>query len=77
MGGIVPLPFFPNWLSKIAYKLPFRYISDFPYRVYSGDISIIEGKSMLLGSFIWIVIIIFIGVILSRHALKKAVIQGG
>ncbi len=77
MGGIVPLPFFPNWLLKIAYKLPFRYISDFPYRVYSGDISVIEGKSMLLGSLIWIIVIIFIGVMLSKHALKKAVIQGG
>ena len=77
MGGIVPLPFFPNWLSKIAYKLPFRYISDFPYRVYSGDISVIEGKSMLLGSLIWIIIIVFIGVLLSKHTLKKAVIQGG
>ncbi len=77
MGGIVPLPFFPGLLQKIAYKLPFRYISDFPYRVYSGDISIMEGKSLLLGSLIWIVIIIFIGLIISKHALKKAVIQGG
>lgn len=77
MGGIVPLPFFPNWLSKIAYKLPFRYISDFPYRVYSGDISVLTGKNMLIGSFVWIIIILVIGLILSKHALKKAVIQGG
>ena len=77
MGGIVPLPFFPNWLQKIAYKLPFRYISDFPYRIYSGDISISDGKNMLIGCFIWIIIIIIIGIMLSKNALKKAVIQGG
>ena len=77
MGGIVPLPFFPKFLQKIAYKLPFRFISDFPYRIYTEDISITLGKSMLLESFIWIIIIILIGLILSKHALKKAVIQGG
>ena len=77
MGGIVPLPFFPKFLQNIAYKLPFKYISDFPYRIYSGDISVSIGKTMLLGSFIWIIIIIVIGLILSKHALKKAVIQGG
>ena len=77
MGGIVPLPFFPKFLQNIAYKLPFRYISDFPYRVYSGDISVLTGKNMLIGSFIWIIIILVIGLILSKHALKKAVIQGG
>ena len=77
MGGIVPIPFFPKLLQKIAYVLPFRYISDFPYRVYSGDIAIAEGKTLLLGSFIWIIIIVFIGVMLSKYILKRAVIQGG
>ena len=77
MGGVIPLPFFPNWLLKIANVLPFRYIADFPYRVYSGSISIIEGRGLLLGSIIWFIVFIIIGYLVSKLALKKAVIQGG
>ncbi len=77
MGAIIPLPFFPNWLLKIAYILPFRYISDFPYRVYSGDISILDGRIFLIKSIIWTIIMILFGYLFSKRALKKAVIQGG
>ncbi len=77
MGAIVPLPFFPLWLKRISDYLPFKYIGDFPYRTYSGDISILEGKTLLLGSFIWLLIIFMFGYILSKYALKKAAIQGG
>ena len=77
MAVLLPLPFFPNWLLKIANVLPFRYIADFPYRVYSGSISIIEGRGLLLGSIIWFIVFIIIGYLVSKLALKKAVIQGG
>jgi ABC-2 type transport system permease protein len=77
MGAIIPLPFFPDWLLKIAYILPFRYIADFPYRVYSGDISILEGRTLLIKSIIWVIIMIIFGYFLSKRALRKAVIQGG
>lgn len=77
MGTVIPLPFFPAWLSKIASYLPFRYIGDFPYRVYSNSITINEGLDLLLGSVIWIIITMIIGALVSKFALKKAVIQGG
>lgn len=77
MGAIIPLPFFPNWLLKIAYILPFRYIADFPYRIYSGDISILDGRILLIKSIIWVIIMVIFGYILSKNALRKAVIQGG
>lgn len=77
MGSIIPLPFFPNWLLNITYKLPFRYISDFPFRVYTGSINVIDGIKMCSLSFIWTIIIVIIGYLLSKVALKKAVIQGG
>ena len=77
MGSIIPLPFFPLWLKKIADVLPFKYISDFPYRVYSGDISVGDGRILLLESSIWIIIVVLFGYIISKCALKKAVIQGG
>ena len=77
MGIVIPIPFFPIWMKKISDILPFRFIGDFPYRAYSGDISILEGKGLLLGSGIWIIISIIFGYLLSKYALKKAVIQGG
>ena len=77
MGGTIPLPFFPNWLLKIANLLPFRYIGDFPFRIYSGSISLYEGTHLLIGSFIWIIIIIALGYSISKITLRKAVIQGG
>jgi ABC-2 type transport system permease protein len=77
MGMIIPLPFLPKFMKTIGIFLPFRFIGDFPYRVYCGDISIIEGKTLLIGSFIWTLIAILIGYLISKIALKKAVIQGG
>ena len=76
-GLIIPLPFMPNFLKIMAKYLPFRYIGDFPFRIYSGDIGINAGIDLLMGSFIWLIIMIFIGLIISQKALKKAVIQGG
>lgn len=77
MGGTIPLPFFPDWLLKIANLLPFRYIGDFPFRIYSGSISLYEGTHLLIGSFIWIIIIIALGYFISKITLRKAVMQGG
>jgi ABC-2 type transport system permease protein len=64
-------------MNKVANVLPFKFIGDFPYRAYSGNISVLEGKTLLIGSFIWIIICITFGYLLSKYALKKAVIQGG
>ncbi len=77
MGAIVPIPFLPSILQKIAIVLPFRYITDFPYRIYTGNIPTSEGVTLLGMSILWLTIIILIGYLLSKRALKKAVIQGG
>ena len=77
MGMIVPLPFFPSFLRKIANVLPFRFISDFPFRLFSGDIALNGVFKLICLSLMWIVITNVINVFLSNLALKKAVIQGG
>ena len=76
-GNIVPLPFFPKWLMAISSVLPFRFISDFPYRTYTGDILLSTGIKYLGLSLIWIIVFIIIGFLISKIALRKAVIQGG
>lgn len=77
MGGVVPLPFFPKVLKMIAYALPFRYIVDFPFRVYSNNITAAEGIKLLGLSSVWVVVFILIGYFLSRNIAKKVVILGG
>ena len=42
-GLVIPLPFFPNYLIKISNLFPFRYITEFPFRFYVGNISVSEG----------------------------------
>lgn len=76
-GLTIPIPFFPNYLQKITNILPFRYVSDFPFRLYVGNISMNEGFIGIIIQIIWIIILIVIGNLLMKKALKKAVIQGG
>ncbi len=76
-GGVIPIPFFPVFMQKIANILPFRYVSDLSFRLYSGNISIQDGLYQMLIQFIWLIIIVLIGVVILKKSLKKVVIQGG
>ena len=76
-GGTVPIVFFPKFMQFIAKLLPFQYICDLPFRIYSGNISINESISVLIGGLIWSVVMIIFGYLLSRKALKNASVQGG
>ena len=76
-GGTIPLSFYPHFLQKIAYILPFRYIVDIPFRIYSGNISISNAIPDLINGLIWLIVLLIVGYILSNKATKKAIIQGG
>lgn len=76
-GSIIPLPFFPKVLQVISNYLPFRYISDLPFRVYTGDIGIQEGLFGLGVQVIWTFLIIGIGYLITSFSLKRVVVQGG
>ena len=76
-GLTIPIPFFPLFLQKISNILPFRYISDLPFRVFVGNIGIKEGLIGIVFQIIWIIILVLLGKIIMKKALRKAVIQGG
>ena len=76
-GVVVPIPFFPKFLQKISSILPFQYISDLPFRIYVGNISIKEGLYGLIIQLIWLIILIIIGYTLMQKSLKKVTVQGG
>ena len=76
-GALVPVLFLPNFLQVISKYLPFQYVNDLPFRIYVG---IVDGSTIFNTIFIqiiWITIILFIGFILTKNALKKVVVQGG
>lgn len=60
-GLIIPVPFMPSWLQKIAYSLPFRWCADFPFRVYSGNISEHDAVLGVLVQLIWLIGLVWLG----------------
>ncbi|MCM3630186.1 ABC-2 family transporter protein [Paenibacillus glycanilyticus] len=76
-GMIIPIPLMPEWLQNITYALPFRWTADFPFRVYSGQISQTEALWGILIQLIWLAILIVLGRWCLRRALRQVVVQGG
>ena len=76
-GQVIPIPLFPTLLKNIATILPFAYISDFSFRIYSGNIvdtNIIQGLTIQIT---WLIIIVILGIISSNKILKRVSVQGG
>jgi ABC-2 type transport system permease protein len=77
MGAIIPIPFMPPSLQLLTALLPFRYTADFPFRVYSGNIS---GNEALFGlgmQIFWLLTLAGLGLWGFRAVMKRLVIQGG
>ena len=73
----VPVALLPMFIQKATYYLPFRLVSDLPFRIYSNNIGINEGIFSIGLQIIWIIILIILCNYLINSALKKVFIQGG
>lgn len=76
-GELVPVALLPLFIQKGTYYLPFRLIFDLPFRLYSNNIGITEGLASIGLQIIWIIILIILGNLIIKNALKKVFIQGG
>ena len=76
-GLAIPVPFFPVFLQIISKHLPFQYVSDLPFRIYTGNINITNGIIGIIIQVVWIVTIIIIGNYLMKKNLKRIEVQGG
>ncbi len=76
-GLIVPLPLFPSWLQPVVSLQPFRGIVDIPIRLYLGVIPVADAGYYLMFQAVWTILLIYLGRVLVRKALKQLVIQGG
>lgn len=76
-GGLIPLPFMPDWLSNILRISPFGAMLNAPLRIYSGDIAgAVLTETLLLQAF-WLLILGCLGYTMQRQGLKRLCIQGG
>jgi ABC-2 type transport system permease protein len=76
-GNILPVPLMPDWLQRINNFLPFRYTSDLPFRVYSGNISGAGAWFQISVQAIWIIGLAALGKLAFFRVTKRIVTQGG
>lgn len=78
LGGFyIPIPLMPKSIQNVLNYLPFRYIIDLPFRIYIGNVDIKNAIIFALISLSWLIILIALGKLLLKKALKKTIIQGG
>ena len=76
-GGIVPVPFLPKFIKTVGELLPFQYVSDIPFRIYSANVVTSDVISCIIIQIIWIILLTIIGNLMLKNSLKKIVVQGG
>jgi len=78
LGGMcIPLPLMPVAIQNVLVWLPFRYVSDLPFRIYIGNISTSNAIIQIGIAFTWLIVLIVLGKLLMKRALKNTIIQGG
>ncbi|MFD0681635.1 MULTISPECIES: ABC transporter permease [unclassified Paenibacillus] len=76
-GLIIPVPLMPGWMQQIVYLLPFHWTADFPFRVFTGNLSKSEAVTGLGIQIVWLAALITFGKFAMSKALKRVVVQGG
>ena len=76
-GDLLPLPFFPPALRRIAENSPFGSLQNVPLRIFGGDIAGMACVSAVGLQLFWCLCITGLGGCLLRRGLRKVVIAGG
>jgi ABC-2 type transport system permease protein len=76
-GFLLPIAFFPPALATIARALPFQAITGLPAQIFLGQIRGAALAEALFIQLIWTIVLIGIGLLMLRAAVRKVVIQGG
>lgn len=76
-GALIPIPFFPEWVQRILYALPFASMQNTPFLIYVGHMEPVQALKSIALQALWFAILLLIGRVLIRKAQKKVVMQGG
>ncbi len=76
-GGIVPLPFLPAGLRRIAELSPFGAMQNVPLRIFGGDIAGVEIAEAMGLQVLWSAVLISVGYALMRAGIRRVSLAGG
>ncbi len=76
-GFIMPLRFFPEWVIRISYLMPFPHMMNTVVEIYLGILSGPEIVLALLNQVLWALGIIAVGQLVLRLGVRRLVILGG
>lgn len=76
-GAIIPLPFMPTGLRRVAEVSPFGSMQNVPLRIFSGNITPAEAPAAMALQLFWVVALVGLGKVLMDHGLRRTVIAGG
>jgi ABC-2 type transport system permease protein len=76
-GGIIPLPFLPDYIRGYIELLPFASMQNTPFRIFSGHIVGDEIFYAIGLQWFWLIILLLVGKFLMKVALRRAIVQGG
>ena len=76
-GMTIPIPLMPDWLQRVCMALPFRWTSDLPLRVYSGNIGTAEAITGIGVQAVWIFILVLVGSLIMKRVTRLSIVQGG
>ncbi|MEW5976062.1 MAG: ABC-2 family transporter protein [Acidobacteriota bacterium] len=76
-GLVIPINFFPDELARISSFLPFQHISYTPLMIYMGKIGATDLFVSLALQTAWALVLILLGALFWRRAIRKLVVQGG
>jgi ABC-2 type transport system permease protein len=75
-GMLIPLEFFPDWLSKISQYLPFSYVAYYPSKLFVS-FSISSFIQIFIVELIWIGLFIGIIKLFYNNHCKRLSVNGG
>jgi len=76
-GAVVPLWFYPVWLSDASSFFPFRFITYEPIQIYLGRVRGMNAAKSILMQTAWLVILFLLEQLIWSKASKKVFVQGG
>jgi ABC-2 type transport system permease protein len=76
-GFLIPLRFFPAWMQQVAYWTPFPGMLAVPLEIYLGLVTGWELVSLLVWQALWALLLLAVGRLVLRTAVRRLVILGG
>ena len=76
-GAIIPIVFFPEYMSNAIQWMPFRGLYDIPINMALNNTSNPEKIKDIIFQLVWILIFIILKNIIYKNGIRKVEVQGG